>query len=115
MNDLASLSHREIHARMRDLVRMIDELERDNDRLEQQVEILQANIRNGVPVMKGLIVDALMARKHSVESISEFTGIRKHTVRRRLFELWKLGVIRRRGPYHIGKANAMFFYGRKLR
>ena len=100
---------------MRDLVQIIDEVEKENDRLEQQVEILQANIRNGVPGAKGLIVDALMAGKHSVESIADYTGIRRHSVRRRLFDLWKLGVIRRRGPYHIGKANAMFFYGRKLR
>lgn len=110
-----SLSHREIHARMRELVRMLDDLERENDRLEQQVEILQAHIRHGKPAIKGLLIDALMAGKHTVESISDYTGIKKDSLRNRLYEMYRLGVIRRRGPYAIGKANVKYFYGRKLK
>lgn len=106
---------RAIRSQMRDLVQMLDDLEKENDRLEQQVEILQAHIRNGKPAIKGLVIDALMAGKHTVETISEYTGIRKDSLRNRLYEMHKLGVIRRRGPYQIGKANVKFFYGRKLR
>jgi hypothetical protein len=108
-------SHREIQERMRDLVGMLDDLERENDRLEQQVEVLQAHIRRGKPAIKGLVIDALMAGRHTVEAISEFTGVHKDSLRNRLYELHRLGVIRRRGPYQVGKANAKFFYGRKLK
>ena len=100
---------------MRDLVQMIDELEKENDLLEQQVEMFQAHMRNGKPVTKALVLDALSAGKHTIETISEFTGIRKDSLRNRLYELNKLGMIRRRGPYAIGKVATMFFYGRKLK
>lgn len=103
-------NERELFAQLRDYLRMIESLEKENAELRRIIEELEEpRVSSRDAVMTALKSGARTARR-----IGQVTGRTRQTINRVLIEAWRRGELRRRGPI-VHEGRFTFVYGRKLR
>lgn len=102
-------TQRDLHVQLREYVRLLDLLERENKYLRKKIEEYE---KPKIPA-KVVVLEAMDKGKRTVPAIVKSTGRSRAAIGNVLRELYRAGHLRRRGPIKVGQAY-LHVYGRNL-